>query len=84
MNYVSGTADVQVGDTVVTSGIDGIYPKGLVIGQIESLERGSGDFGAIVVRPVVDFSSVEAVLVVVTPPVAAEEDAPPSAGPARE
>jgi rod shape-determining protein MreC len=84
MNYVSGTADVKVGDAVVTSGIDGIYPKGLVIGQIESLERGSGDFGAIVVRPVVDFSSVEAVLVVVTPPVAAEEDAPPNAGQARE
>lgn len=84
MNYVSGTADVQVGDAVVTSGIDGIYPKGLVIGQIESLERGSGDFDAIVVRPVVDFSSVEAVLVVVTPPVAAEEDAPPNAGQARE
>jgi len=84
MNYVSGTADVKVGDAVVTSGIDGIYPKGLVIGQIESLERGSGDFGAIVVRPVVDFSSVEAVLVVVTPPVAAEEDAPSNAGQARE
>ena len=84
MNYVSGTADVQVGDAVVTSGIDGIYPKGLVIGQIESLERGSGDFDAIVVRPVVDFSSVEAVLVVVTPPVAAEEDTPPNAGQARE
>lgn len=84
MNYVSGTADVKIGDAVVTSGIDGIYPKGLVIGQIESLERGSGDFGAIVVRPVVDFSSVEAVLVVVTPPVAAEEDAPPNAGQARE
>jgi rod shape-determining protein MreC len=84
MNYVSGTADVKIGDAVVTSGIDGIYPKGLVIGQIESLERGSGDFGAIVVRPVVDFSSVEAVLVVVTPPVAAEEDAPPNASQARE
>ena len=84
MNYVSGTADVKVGDAVVTSGIDGIYPKGLVIGQIESLERGSGDFGAIVVRPVVDFSSLEAVLVLVTPPVAAEEDAPPNAGQARE
>ncbi|MGH9253695.1 MAG: rod shape-determining protein MreC [Vicinamibacterales bacterium] len=85
MDYVSGTADVQVGDTVVTSGIDGIYPKGFVIGQIESVERGSGGFGAIVVRPAVDFSSVEAVLVVVTPPVAVDEDAdPPNAGQARE
>ena len=85
MNYVSGVADVQVGDTVVTSGIDGIYPKGFVVGQIESVERGNSGFGAIVVRPVVDSSSVEAVLVVVTPPTGAEEDdAPSDAGRARE
>ncbi len=69
LNYVSGTADVQSGDVVSTSGIDGIYPKGFVIGQIESVERGSGEFGAIVIRPAVDFSSIEAVLVVTTPPV---------------
>jgi rod shape-determining protein MreC len=85
MNYVSGLADVQVGDTVVTSGIDGIYPKGFAIGQIESVERSSSGFGAIVVRPVVDSSSVEAVLVVVTPPAGAEDDdAPSDAGRARE
>ena len=85
MNYVSSLADVQVGDTVVTSGIDGIYPKGFAIGQIESVERGSSGFGAIVVRPVVDSSSVEAVLVVITPPAGAEEDdAPSGASRARE
>lgn len=75
LDYVSGTADVQVGDTVVTSGIDGIYPKGFVIGQIESVERGQGVFGAIAVRPAVDFSSLEAVLIVLTPPAAADEGA---------
>jgi rod shape-determining protein MreC len=73
LNYVSGTADVQSGDVVVTSGIDGIYPKGFVIGQIESVERVAGGFGAIVIRPVVDFSAIEAVLVVTTLPVAADE-----------
>lgn len=72
LDYVSGTADVQAGDTVVTSGIDGIYPKGFVIGQIESVERGQGVFGAIAVRPAVDFSSLEAVLIVLAPPVPAE------------
>ena len=72
MNYVSGVADVEVGDQVVTSGIDGIYPKGFVIGQIESIERGAGEFSAIVIRPAVDFASLEAVLVVLTPPVAPE------------
>jgi rod shape-determining protein MreC len=84
LDYVSGAADVQVGDTVVTSGIDGIYPKGFVIGQIESIERGSGVFGTIAVRPAVDFSSVEAVLVVTTPPAAEEDAASPRASRARE
>ena len=78
LNYVSGTADIQVGDTVVTSGIDGIYPKGFVIGQIQSVQRGAGGFDTIVLRPAVDFSSIEAVLVVTTPPVAVAEDAPVS------
>lgn len=67
LEYVPGTADVKVGDRIVTSGIDGIYPKGFVIGQIESMQRGAGEFTAIVVRPSVDFSALEAVLVVTTP-----------------
>ena len=75
LNYVSGAADVQTGDTVVTSGIDGIYPKGFVIGQIQSVQRGGGVFDTIVIRPAVDFSSIEAVLVVTTPPVVGEEEA---------
>src|SRR5688572_22697401 len=74
MNYVSGTADVQVGDVLVTSGLEGIYPKGFVIGQIESVERGAGEFSNIVIRPAVDFSSLEAVLVVLIPPVAADDE----------
>ena len=77
MNYVSPAADVRVGDVLVTSGIEGIYPKGFVIGQIESAERGAGDFAAIVVRPAVDFSTLEAVLVVTTP-AGADADGDPS------
>jgi rod shape-determining protein MreC len=68
MDYVSGAADVKAGDAVVTSGIDGIYPKGFVIGQIQSVRRGAGQFSAIVIRPAVDFATLEAVLVVLTPP----------------
>jgi rod shape-determining protein MreC len=70
--YVPGAADVQMGDRVVTSGIDGIYPKGFAIGQIESIQKGAGVFSAIVIKPVVDFSSLEEVLVVLTPSAAAE------------
>ena len=72
MNYVSSAADVQVGDIVVTSGIDGIYPKGLRIGQIESVQRGVGQYSAIVIRPAVDFASLEAVLIVTSPPLVVE------------
>jgi rod shape-determining protein MreC len=66
MEYVSEVADVVVGDTVVTSGIDGIYPKGYVVGKVEAVEKSGNSYKQILVRPAVDFSSVEEVLVVLT------------------
>jgi rod shape-determining protein MreC len=80
MDYVSGTADVKVGDRIITSGIDGIYPKGFVVGEIESIDRGPGEFSGIIVRPAVDFSGLESVLVVLTPPGGAIEDLEPGTG----
>jgi len=68
MQYVPGTADVKTGDLVVTSGIDGIYPKGFVIGTIDHADRGSGAYHEITVRPAADFSRLEEVLIVKTPP----------------
>jgi len=67
MEYVSEVYDLVVGDVVVTSGIDGIYPKGFVIGRIETVDRSGGAYKRIVVRPAVDFNGLEEVLVVVTP-----------------
>src|SRR5262245_23755058 len=64
MQFVPGTAEVKTGDLVVTSGIDGIYPKGFVIGTIESVERGPGPYHEIVVKPAVDATRLEEVLVV--------------------
>jgi rod shape-determining protein MreC len=77
LEYVSGSADIQVGDTVITSGIDGIYPKGFVIGRVEKIERSGGAYGAVAVRPAVDFSRLEEVLVVLTP--AVPDATPPEA-----
>lgn len=71
MEYVSSSADIKVGDRIVTSGIDGIYPKGFVIGQIESIERGSEP--VVSIRPAVDFTAIEDVLVVLTPPLSPSE-----------
>lgn len=82
MDLVSNLADVQQGDVVVASGVDGIYPKGLVIGTVESSEPGEGLHRKIAVRPAVDFSSLEEVLVVLVPARGAtpDEPAPPPAG----
>jgi rod shape-determining protein MreC len=99
MDYVPGTADVKAGDVVVTSGIDQIYPKGFLIGTVESVSRGTGTYHQITVKPSVDFSRLEEALVVTTPHQgkAAEQEiektqkelekpkvSPPSPGPDRE
>jgi rod shape-determining protein MreC len=68
LEYLSGSAELVAGDTVVTSGIDGIYPKGFVIGWIEQIERVGGAYGKVTIRPAVDFARLEEVLVVLTPP----------------
>jgi rod shape-determining protein MreC len=68
MDFAPATGDVVPGDLVVTSGIDGIYPKGFAIGAVELVERGDGLYHAISVRPAVDFSRLEEVLVVLTRP----------------
>jgi len=68
MEYVSTLADVKPGDLVVTSGIDGIFPKGFMLGTVESVEKGAGQYKAIRLRPAVDFRAVDEVLVVLTPP----------------
>ena len=65
MAYVSNFEDVRVGDVVVTSGIDQVYPKGFVIGHVGAVKPGSGLYKAIQVDSVVDFSKLEDVLVVI-------------------
>ena len=67
VNYLSRMSDIRTDDQVVTSGVDGIYPKGLLIGKVESFQLGILDFTEIVIRPAVDFSSLEHVLIIVTP-----------------
>lgn len=71
MELVSNLADVKAGDSVVASGVDGIFPKGYLIGRVELTDRGSGLYRTITVRPGVDFSSLEEVLVVLVPPTGA-------------
>jgi rod shape-determining protein MreC len=67
MELVSNLADLKVDDVIVTSGAEGIYPKGFAIGRVATVERGTGLYLAVTVRPVVDFRSLEEVLVVLVP-----------------
>jgi rod shape-determining protein MreC len=66
MYDVPSLADVQPGDTVLTAGIDGIYPKGIPIGTIVKAEKGQELFKSIRIRPSVDFGSVEEVIIIHT------------------
>jgi rod shape-determining protein MreC len=66
MKYVPSLADVVVGDVAVTSGLDHLYPAGLVVGRVRSATRGSGLFKEILVTPSAQFNTLEEVLVVRT------------------
>jgi rod shape-determining protein MreC len=65
--YLSATADVQRGDVVVTAGIDGVYPAGLVLGHVERVEKNGPSYRLVTIRPAVDFSTLETVLVLLAP-----------------
>jgi len=60
-----GAAAIQVGDMLVTSGQGGLFPRGIPIGRVRSIDdRGSALFHHAVVAPVVDFARVEEVLLI--------------------
>jgi rod shape-determining protein MreC len=65
MGYVAQEETVNVGDVILTSGMGGDYPKGLVIGQVLEVHRRDIDpFQEATVRPAVDFGKLEYVLVI--------------------
>ncbi|GFO64220.1 rod shape-determining protein MreC [Geomonas paludis] len=58
--------DVKVGDTVISSGIGGVFPKGLPIGEVTMVKKGEyGVFQTIEVRPLVNIGKLEEALVLV-------------------
>jgi len=64
LDFALRQADIEVGDKVITSGMGGVFPKGLAIGEVTDVERGDfGLFQNVKVRPVADFSRLEEVLV---------------------
>lgn len=64
LRFTSANADVQVGDLLQTSGIDGVYPPGLAVAKVVNVERrGEGGFARIALAPVAPADGVRHVLV---------------------
>lgn len=66
LKYISRVEDVQAGDVVLSSGLAGVFPKGLLLGVITGASRREGGlFQKIDVAPAVDFGKLEEVLALV-------------------
>jgi rod shape-determining protein MreC len=64
MKYVRQVDEVKVGDQVVTSGLSGVFPKGLLVGEVTKVEKSTDNFFKHVeVRPAVDLGRLEEVLI---------------------
>lgn len=68
-NYVLRKDEVTVGDKIVASGLDGVFPKGFHIGDVTGVvRRVAGIFQEVTVTPYIDFEKLEEVLVIQTSP----------------
>lgn len=65
--FVPTSAEVQAGERVTTSGQDGIFPQGFLVGTVDRVNRAGGAEREIIVRPAVDFSHIDIVLIVTRP-----------------
>jgi rod shape-determining protein MreC len=72
LNNIATTSSVTRGDLIESAGIDGIYPRGVPIGVVESVERGSKMFLQIRVAPSADFARLTDVLLLAPSPAARE------------
>ena len=68
MDLFSNASDVRAGDRVLTSGQDGIFPAAFVIGVVERTDPPTSAHRYIAVRPEVDFSYLDVVLVLTAKP----------------
>jgi rod shape-determining protein MreC len=87
VEYVQSTDEVEVGDLLVTSGVGRSFPKGVPVGTVtQVIRRDFGIYQQVYVSPVVDFSRLEEVLIVVSSPIddpQASREPPGSSAPRR-
>lgn len=65
LSYVLKAEDLKRGDVIISSGLNGVFPKGVLIGEVSTIEtEKSGFFQFVEVIPFVDFSKLSEVLIV--------------------
>ena len=67
LKFLPVGADVQPGDRLISSGMGGVFPKGLIIGAVKDITRNGRQGQQVEIQPNVDFSHLEEVLVLVKP-----------------
>jgi len=77
LDYIDDDSGIQVGNEVITSGLDQIYPKGLPLGIVKSVNPGGEEFKLVIAQPTADLSRLEEVLVVTEPAPTYEETPSP-------
>lgn len=69
INYLSREIKVAKGEVVLTSGLGGVYPPGILVGTVSKVGKGTyGLYRDVWVSPAADFSSLEEVMIIVNPP----------------
>jgi rod shape-determining protein MreC len=84
LRFVAPNADIQVGDVLVTSGLDGMYPAGLAVAKVVQVESvGQGSFGRVSAQPLAGIDRNRQLLIVMSqqakPPRPAGQQAAPAA-----
>jgi rod shape-determining protein MreC len=65
-DYVLRKDEIRVGDVVISSGLDGLFPKGLLAGEVsEIVKRNAGIFQDVTITSYVDFEKIEEVFIIV-------------------
>ena len=69
LRFTEPSADIQIGDIVVTSGLDGLYPAGLAVARVTLVERNAhGPFGRVVCQPLAGIERNRQLLILMTSP----------------
>lgn len=69
LRFTEPSADIQIGDIVITSGLDGLYPAGLAVARVTLVERNAhGPFGRVVCQPLAGIERNRQLLILMTSP----------------